>query len=245
VALNCLHISDIGYIYNIMNGIQLTKLTEPLVCSVERDEFIEASEIAFDCLFDGTSRFYGWSLPDATKLNKFSIGVIVGTSGSGKSTLLKQFGEENVITWSADKAIVSHFSNPEDAIDKLSAVGLNSVPSWYKPYHVLSTGEKFRADLARKLRDGAVIDEFTSVVDRNVAKAASVAMSKHIKRTGLSNIVIATCHRDILDWLEPDWVIDTDTGHMYDGFFLSDRKYSWRSIEQIERYGQCLKTIII
>jgi ABC-type ATPase with predicted acetyltransferase domain len=146
---------------------------------------------------------------------------------------------------SADKAIVSHFNNPEDAIDKLSAVGLNSVPSWYKPYHVLSTGEKFRADLARKLRDGAVIDEFTSVVDRNVAKAASVAMSKHIKRTGLSNIVIVTCHRDILDWLEPDWVIDTDTGHMYDGFFLSDRKYSWTYIEQIERYGQCLKTIII
>jgi ABC-type ATPase with predicted acetyltransferase domain len=53
---------------------------------------------------------------------------------------------------------------------------LNSVPSWYKPYQVLSNGEKFRADLARKLKSNTVIDEFTSVVDRTVAKAASVSL---------------------------------------------------------------------
>jgi ABC-type ATPase with predicted acetyltransferase domain len=110
---------------------------------------------------------------------------------------------------------------------------------------VLSTGEKFRADLSRRVKDDAVIDEFTSVVDRNVAKAASVAMSKYVRLNNIKRIVIATCHRDIVDWLEPDWVIDTDTGHLYDGFFLSDRKYNWMSTEQIERYGQCLKTIII
>ena len=33
----------------------------------------------------------------------------------------------------------------------LSAVGLGSVPSWLRPYAALSTGEKFRADLARVL----------------------------------------------------------------------------------------------
>jgi ABC-type ATPase involved in cell division len=228
-----------------MNGIQLTKLTEPLICSVERDEFIDASEIAFDCIFNGTSQFYGWALPDTEILKEFSIGVIVGTSGSGKSTLSKQFGEEDVIDWSTDRAIISHFDTPNDAINKLSAVGLNSVPSWYKPYHVLSTGEKFRADLSRRVKDDAVIDEFTSVVDRNVAKAASVAMSKYVRLNNIKRMVIATCHRDIVDWLEPDWVIDTDTGHLYDGFFLSDRKYNWMYTEQIERYGQCLKTIII
>jgi ABC-type ATPase with predicted acetyltransferase domain len=225
--------------------LTLSKSETPLTCSVIKDDFIRASEKAFDCIFDGTSKFNQWELSDHDILKDFSIGVIVGSSGSGKSTLLKEFGDDEIIDWSTDRAIISHFDTPDDAINKLSAVGLNSVPSWYKPYHVLSTGEKFRADLSRRVKDDAVIDEFTSVVDRNVAKAASVAMSKYVRLNNIKRIVIATCHRDIVDWLEPDWVIDTDTGHLYDGFFLSDRKYNWMSTEQIERYGQCLKTIII
>jgi GNAT superfamily N-acetyltransferase len=87
-----------------------------------------------------------------------------------------------------------------------------SIPDWVKPYEVLSNGQKFRADLAKSLNNGAVIDEFTSVVDRNVAKAASVSMSRHIRKNGLRNIVLATCHRDVLEFLQPDWVIDTDRG---------------------------------
>jgi hypothetical protein len=37
-----------------------------------------------------------------------------------------------------NKSIISHFENPDDGINKLGSVGLNSVPSWYKPYQVLS-----------------------------------------------------------------------------------------------------------
>ena len=191
----------------------------PLISTVTRDEFISASEIAFDCKFDGHSLFYPWVLPKSIP-NKFKIGVIVGSSGSGKSTLLKEFGAEETPIWDSDKSIISHFETPEDGISKLSSVGLNSVPSWYKPYHVLSNGEKFRADLARKIKPNAVIDEYTSVVDRNVAKAASVSLSRYIKNNDVHNIVLSTCHRDILDWLEPDWVIDTDSGELIDGFFF-------------------------
>ena len=111
------------------------------------------------------------------------MGVIVGSSGSGKSTLLKQFGLEQIPIWESNKSIVSHFDSPDEAINKLGSVGLNSVPSWYKPYSVLSNGEKFRADLARKIKSNVVIDEFTSVVDRAVAKAASVSLSRYIKTT--------------------------------------------------------------
>jgi ABC-type ATPase with predicted acetyltransferase domain len=128
---------------------------------------------------------------------------------------------------------------------KLSSVGFNSIPSWYKPYHVLSNGEKFRADLARKIKSNSVIDEYTSVVDRNVAKAASVALSRYINNNELKNIVISTCHMDIVDWLEPDWVINTDTGELLDGFFLSDQKLNSKYIAQRMIVGECLKTIII
>lgn len=223
---------------------KLVRDTEPLVSSVDRDDFITASEKAFDCAFDGTSKFYQWKLP--TNLpKKFKLGVIVGSSGSGKSTLLKQFGTEENPVWEPNKSIVSHFGSPDEAINKLGSVGLNSVPSWYKPYHVLSNGEKFRADLARKIKSNVVIDEFTSVVDRAVAKAASVSLSRYIKNNDLENIVLSTCHRDILEWLEPDWVLDTDTGELLDGFFLPDQKSKLTYIAQTMIVGECLKTIII
>ena len=209
----------------------------------EYDEFIKASERAFDCNFDGISTFQPWEKPEIPE--KFGIGVIVGSSGSGKSTLLKEFGIEEQPEWNPNKAVVSHFETPDEAINKLGAVGLNTVPSWYKPYHVLSTGEKFRADLARKIKDNVVIDEFTSVVDRNVAKAASTSLSRYVKNNDINNVVLSTCHHDIIDWLEPDWVIDTDTGHFYDGFFLADQKSISKYIVQNVIYGECLKTITI
>lgn len=223
---------------------KLSREATPLTSSVIKDEFISASEKAFDCTFDGVSTFYPWAFP--TKIPKnFKLGVIVGSSGSGKSTLLKHFGNEEAPTWDLTKSIISHFDTPDEGINKLSSVGFNSIPSWYKPYNVLSNGEKFRADLARKIKSNAVIDEYTSVVDRNVAKAASVALTRYVKNNGLTNIVLSTCHRDIVDWLEPDWVLDTDTGELLDGFFLSDQKSISKYIEQRMIAGECLKTIII
>jgi ABC-type ATPase with predicted acetyltransferase domain len=216
----------------------------PLISTVDKDEFISASEIAFDCKFDGHSLFYPWVLPKSIPTN-FKIGVIVGSSGSGKSTLLKEFGIEESPIWETNKSIISHFETPEDGINKLSSVGLNSVPSWYKPYHVLSNGEKFRADLARNIKPNAVIDEYTSVVDRNVAKAASVSLSRYIKNNDIHNVVLSTCHRDILNWLEPDWVIDTDSGELIDGFFLSDQKSNLTYIAQTMIVGECLASITI
>jgi len=228
-----------------MNVLEKLKRSQtPLTSVVIRDEFIEASETAFDCIFDGESKFYPWELPD-TLPNKFKIGVIVGSSGSGKSTLLKHFGTEEQPTWDSNKSILSHFATPEEGITRLSSVGFNTIPSWYKPYNVLSNGEKFRADLARKIASNAVIDEYTSVVDRNVAKAASMALSRYIKTNDFENIVISTCHMDIVDWLEPDWVINTDTGELLDGFFLSDQKSNLSYIAQTMAVGTCLKTITI
>ena len=223
---------------------KLTKEEIPLTSQVNRDEFIFASEKAFDCIFDGTSKFFPWKKPSKIP-SKFKIGVIVGSSGSEKSTLLKNFGKEEIPSWDSTKAIISHFDDPNDGINKLSSVGFNSIPSWYKPFNVLSNGEKFRADLARKIKTGAVIDEFTSVVDRTVAKAASLSLSKYVKNNDIDNLVISTCHHDILEWLEPDWVIDTDSGELLNGFFLSDQKSILKYIEQNMIVGECLKTITI
>lgn len=185
---------------------------EVLSCNVEVDSIVDEVCRYFDYQFDGRSTFSRPKLllPDSP----FRIGLIVGPSGTGKSTLLRQFGAEEVIAWDESKAIVSHFSDAEDARKRLGAVGLNTIPSWVKPYQVLSTGEKFRADLARRLKSGAVVDEFTSVVDRNVAKSCSSAIRRYVDHEGLSGIVLASCHYDIIDWLNPDWVFDTFSGTM-------------------------------
>jgi GNAT superfamily N-acetyltransferase len=54
-----------------------------------------------------------------------------------------------------------------------------------------------------------VFDEFTSVVDRTVARIGSAAVSKAI-RGGIVNVrfVAVTCHEDVVRWLGPDWVLD-------------------------------------
>ena len=155
---------------------------------------------------------------------EWQIGLIVGPSGSGKSTLARElFGSALYANsqWNEHEAVVDGFDSSlsiRDITRLLTSVGFSSPPSWVKPYSVLSNGEKFRCDLARALSlasiDGAknpiiAFDEFTSVVDRNVAKVASAAIAKGI-HTGTipARFVAVTCHYDIAEWLEPDWIID-------------------------------------
>ena len=189
----------------------LVRKDRPKESTVVLDDITAQLIRPFDYDSTGTERFYPYQVPADLPLD-FGIGVIVGASGTGKSTLLAEFGYPQKPMWRDNSSIASHFDNAEEASELLAAAGLMSIPEWVKPYHVLSTGQKFRADLARSIKNGAVIDEFTSVVDRNVAKAASTSMARYVRQNGVRNIVVATCHRDVLEYLQPDWVIDTDKG---------------------------------
>lgn len=184
--------------------------------TVNTSDITDSISKSFDYEFDGTTSFEIPTIPFIEKQSiidsGFSIGLIVGPSGSGKSLLLSEFNSEESIQWNPNEAVVSHFETAEDAQERLAAVGFNSIPSWLRPYHVLSNGEQFRADLSRRLKSGAVIDEFTSVVDRNVAKACSVAIRRYVDKKDMKNIVFASCHYDIIEWLQPDWVFDTISG---------------------------------
>lgn len=147
---------------------------------------------------------------------EWNIGLIVGSSGTGKTTIARELFGNSIVTdyeWTAPSVIDDM---PKDcSVDDITRcfyqVGFASVPSWLKPYSVLSNGEKMRCDLARALLDNdfVVFDEFTSVVDRNVAKTISQAISKGIRKRG-TKFVAVSCHRDIIEWLQPDWVFDTD-----------------------------------
>ena len=109
----------------------------------------------------------------------WSIGAIVGPSGSGKTTIAKQaFGERLVDRWDwpGDRCILDGFPQRmgiREITQLLGSVGFSSPPAWLRPFHLLSNGEQFRVNLARTLAEMpelAVVDEFTSVVDRTVAR---------------------------------------------------------------------------
>ena len=77
-------------------------------------------------------------------------------------------------------------------------------------------------DVARSLiecKNIAIIDEFTSVVDRTVAQIGSAAIAKTVRKTEKKFIAVS-CHYDILEWLEPDWVLEPHTGEFYTGRYL-------------------------
>ena len=152
-------------------------------------------------------------LPD-----KWQIGLIVGKSGTGKTTIAKQLFPNSYITSYEYKNETVLDDMPkqcsvEEITSAFNSVGFSSPPSWLKPYSVLSNGQKMRVDLARAILENEqlfVFDEFTSVVDRNVAQIGSFAMQKAIRKTDKQFIAV-TCHFDVKDWLLPDWIFDTDT----------------------------------
>lgn len=171
-----------------------------------------------------------WDVDLPIEERDWSVGLVVGPSGSGKSSLARTFWPEAGVPvgaeeWSPDGAIIDDFPEElgiKDVVGLLTAVGLGSPPAWMRPYRTLSTGEAFRASVARALADNiglVVVDEFTSTVDRQVAKVASHAVQKAVRRSGRQMIAV-TCHYDVIDWLQPDWLYDT-----------AAQDSAWRSVQ--------------
>lgn len=162
-----------------------------------------------------------FNFPDLSE-REWNVGLIVGPSGAGKSTIAqKMFNQElhnsEDMKWAGNKAVIDNFPNDmsiKDITEILSSVGFSSPPAWLRPYNALSNGEKFRVEMARVLCENeglAVVDEFTSVIDRTVAQIGSAAISKTVRKRK-QKFVAVSCHYDIEEWLQPDWVYQPHLG---------------------------------
>lgn len=188
---------------------------------------------------------------------KWQIGLIVGQSGSGKTTLGKRIFNTNKVLdlyegWDESKPIIEDIIPEGDfnaVTASLAGVGLGDVPSWLRPFKALSNGQKFRAGLARVLSDPpgeAVIDEFTSVVDRQIAKVGAMAFGKSWRRTKSKKAVLLSCHYDVIEWLQPDWVYNMDTNHLKKKMkSRKDPKSNLTFGRSTELIGKNLKSITI
>lgn len=145
----------------------------------------------------------------------FNVGLIVGASGSGKTTLAKQiFGDDCFkIDMDVSKPIIDQLPKElsyDQCAEILSGIGLTSVPCWIRPVYTLSNGQRARAEAALamvKSDSQVIIDEWTSVVDRTVAKVMSHCVQKFARRNQ-KKIILLSCHYDVIEWLNPDWIID-------------------------------------
>ena len=189
-----------------------------LKTKILNDKYTEYVYEAFDIQNkEETSVSIPMNLSEA-KTFDWNIGVILGSSGSGKTTILKRMGDVRKVNFDFEKPLISNFDwlEPKEATLVLTSMGLSSVPTWLRPFHTLSNGEQYRATLAylvASAKEGEVIlvDEYTSVVDRDVAKAMSFALQKYIRREN-KRIILASCHYDILEWLMPDWTCSPQKG---------------------------------
>lgn len=175
----------------------------------------------------------------------WEVGLIVGTSGTGKTTIAKELFKDSYFVnykYSVNNILddMPKDCNVGDICKMFNSVGFSSPPSWLKPYHVLSNGEKMRVDLARCLLEKKkliVFDEFTSVVDRNVAKIGSYTVQKNVRKNKKKFIAIS-CHHDVEKWLMPDWVFDTNEMKT----IYNKRRYLQRPKINIEIYSTKEKT---
>lgn len=153
----------------------------------------------------------------------YRIGLIIGASGSGKTTIAKKIFGDDCFDELLDlsKPVIEQFPpewSYDDCAKALNGIGLNSVPCWIRPAYTLSNGQKSRAEAALQMsrqKELTVLDEWTSVVDRNVAKVMSHCVQKYARKNN-KKIVLISCHYDVIEWINPDWIIDCNTQEYID-----------------------------
>jgi ABC-type iron transport system FetAB ATPase subunit/GNAT superfamily N-acetyltransferase len=193
-----------------------------LTCPIESTPRVQQVRGLFDLPAASVSTA-AWDVSLPLDERAWHLGLIVGPSGCGKSTVARHLwpgavttlapGADSPWTWPEQRSILDAFPEAmpvKEVIDFLSSVGFSSPPAWLRPYHALSTGQQFRAALARLLAcppggGPVVVDEYTAVVDRTVAQVGSAAVARTVRRRGL-RFVAVTCHEDVEAWLQPDWV---------------------------------------
>lgn len=196
---------------------ELKRKDTPLTRTVKTDSLTDMANECFDLPFDGVCKFYPFEMPE---LPEYKILAVTGRSGSGKSTILKEVRmsvmsrpmdpDEFVAVGFCKKGI-----SPDEFEYRTLNLGLDPEDVLLKRFGNLSEGEKFRVEVALNLASNTIFDEFTSMVDRKVAKTVSEGLKEIADKECLKNITLCSCHKDFVEWVLPDLIIDLDDLAVY------------------------------
>ena len=157
--------------------------------------------------------------------SEWGLGAILGPTGSGKTRALSTLKYAGLIdgvlrrtdvaaTWPKNQAIISAIAKvhgtPQRAIDRLSSVGLNTLPAWLRQFPALSNGQRARAACARNLGSRRAMDDFAATVDEDNANCFAAGLAKLVRREKLKNVVVATTRRGVAAWSQAEWCLVLD-----------------------------------
>lgn len=156
----------------------------------------------------------------------FRILVVCGPTGSGKSRIIGQLlqhfklqEKQDDIIFKDNEAVCGHADLGDDFLEKLQAVGLNSVPSWLKPARCLSMGQRQRIESAirasRNGDDGIVFDDFCAYVDDQSSFSCAASIWRLVKNNnGMNYVIVGTSRSQLIPYLGADIVIEAATGQI-------------------------------
>lgn len=240
-----------------MSGEQLN-----LDCVEKKYKFVISKE--FDTNIEVTDRTvkvsdaFGLGIDESKKFvvfDNFNIGIndndvvyITGDSGSGKSVLLKElkklFGSKKIasledVKIKDDEILVENVgTDTKSALKILSFVGLNDAFLFLRKYKELSDGQKYRYRLAKLINDTSseiwFADEFCATLDRITAKIVSYNFQRMSRKFG-KILIVATTHRDLIDDLNPNVLVDNSFGEECNIKYIDEPKEERSSIhEEVE-----------
>lgn len=147
--------------------------------------------------------------------------LFYGASGGGKTSCLRQYAQQTGAQWlhevayDPQKMVIEQLGDDFDyGVEIAGMVGLAEAFLLLRYPDELSDGQRYRFLMAKAIADGHKVlacDEFMATLDRVSAKVIAFNVRKIVSRFGMT-FACATTHEDLLDDLQPDWLIYFD-GH--------------------------------
>ena len=141
--------------------------------------------------------------------------VMTGPSGSGKSSILRAVAKQldavdaGNLELPAVPLIEAVPGTVEDRLAILAGCGLSEARLLLRTPAELSDGQRYRFRMAYAMataKSPILLDEFTAMLDRTLAKVVAFNLRKLVSRTGVG-VLAATTHEDIVEDLNPDtWI---------------------------------------
>lgn len=139
--------------------------------------------------------------------------AFTGDSGSGKSSLMRRLAQQlEGVLWFDDitflkGTVIDQFTDDwAESMALLYACGLGEAHLMLRLPSELSDGQRMRLKLAigiSQTPQWLVIDEFTSSLDRTLAKVIAFNLKKLSRRHHIG-VLVATTHEDVIEDLQPE-----------------------------------------